>query len=439
MKKLLFFMLLILITLFFSCTDSDSVPVPETNTKPYADAGNIQRIINSGTLVTLNGKNSSDSDGDNLTYSWSMIDVPATSTSTLSSTTTYNPTFTPDLAGIYILELTVNDGSVDSFSDSVFITVDNTVPVADAGNDQNIYKLLIVTLDGSCSSVADNDDIIYSWSITSKPTNSNVTLSDPSMQNPTFKPDEYGTYIFQLIVNDKSIDSDSDTVAVTVVPPYENTLGMSFRLILPGTFTMGSPTEENETEHQVTLTSGFYMQTTEVTQKQWLDVMGGDNPSASCGIGDNYPVNNVSWNDIQNFLEAINALDDGIYRLPTEAEWEYAARAGSTTPYANDNTLDVMGWYSVNSGSTSHEVAQKTSNDWGLYDMHGNVWEWCSDWYGAYTGGETDPTGPLSGSYRVFRGGSWYCSAGDCRSAYRFLYFPGSRYGIMGFRLSRIP
>jgi formylglycine-generating enzyme required for sulfatase activity len=231
-----------------------------------------------------------------------------------------------------------------------------------------------------------------------------------------------------------------------------NSLGMTFRLIPAGTFVMGSPSDElgrvtDETQYTVTISESFYIQTTEVTQGQWKAVMG-NNPSVfdSCGL--NCPVEYVSWEDAQTFIATLNAMGEGSYTLPTEAQWEYAARAGSNKAFANggisdtttDLNLDVMGWYDSNSGSTPHAVAQKQPNAWGLYDMHGNVWEWCHDWYGSYPDiSVTDPGGPSLGSYRVERGGSWSSDAQYCRSAERHSTSPGSRYSGVGLRLSRTP
>ncbi len=231
---------------------------------------------------------------------------------------------------------------------------------------------------------------------------------------------------------------------------YTNFLGMTFNLIPAGTFMMGSPGNEpgrysNETQHQVTLTKSYYMQTTEVTQGQWKAVMG-SNPSLFSDCGDDCPVEYVSWNDIQAFITELNKLGQGTYRLPTEAEWEYAARVGSTTAFANgtitetgsgyDPNLDAMGWYTYNSDKKTHPVAQKKPNAWGLYDMHGNVWEWVQDWFGSYpTSAVTDPTGPSSGSDRVSRGGSWSNLARHCRSPARLSLHPAIRSYNYGFRL----
>lgn len=229
---------------------------------------------------------------------------------------------------------------------------------------------------------------------------------------------------------------------------YTNSIGQTFKLIQAGTFIMGSPDDEgwsDETQHQVTLTQSYYMQTTEVTQAQWEKMMG-TKPSDFSGCPD-CPVEEVSWNDVQDFIEKLNQKEGTVkYRLPTEAEWEYASRAGSTTAFANgditetgygyDPNLDAMGWYTYNSDNKTHEVAQKQPNAWGLYDMHGNVWERVQDWYGSYpSGAVTDPEGPSSGSDRVVRGGSWFSSAGYCRSAYRYVSSPVSDFNNLGFRL----
>ena len=220
---------------------------------------------------------------------------------------------------------------------------------------------------------------------------------------------------------------------------FTNSIGQTFVYIQPGTFMMGSPTDEpcresDETQHEVILTQGFYMQTTEVTQGQWQAVMG-SNPSYFQSCGADCPVEQVSWNGVQNFINQLNALDPGHnYCLPTEAQWEYAARAGSSTTFANGNiasckedpNMGIVGWYWYNSsvdyspnfyGLGPHTAAGKQPNTWGLYDMHGNVWEWCADWYGSYPAETvTDPTGPASAANRIFRGGSWGNNAKYCRS-----------------------
>ena len=185
---------------------------------------------------------------------------------------------------------------------------------------------------------------------------------------------------------------------------------------------------------RVLISKAFELQTREVTQAQWQAVMG-SNPSSF--KGPDLPVEKVSWDDAQAFIAKLNAKNDGYrYRLPTEAEWEYAARAGTTGPYAGD--LDAMAWYEQNSGRTTHPVGTKAANAWGLYDMHGNVWEWVQDWDGNYDASAvTDPVGPSSGSYRVLRGGSWRHESQYCRSADRNSSSPGYRGYFLGLRLLR--
>jgi formylglycine-generating enzyme required for sulfatase activity len=236
---------------------------------------------------------------------------------------------------------------------------------------------------------------------------------------------------------------------------------------------MGSPKDEpgrydNESLHQVTLTHGFLIQTMPVTQGQWQMIMG-SNPSFFKNGGENCPVENVSWDDAQEFIQKLKEKDGkNQYRLPTEAEWEYACRAGTTTALYNgpikilgtnnSPALDSIAWYGGNSGveyaggydssgwpekqynhtkAGTHPVGLKQPNAWGLYDMIGNVWELCSDWYGDYPSGSViDPVGPPTGSYRVIRGGSWDDNAGYCRSAVRAGAAPDYRSNGVGFRLA---
>ena len=210
-----------------------------------------------------------------------------------------------------------------------------------------------------------------------------------------------------------------------------------FRYIQPGRFTMGSPPDEagrrDEAQHQVTLTQGYWLAETPTTQAVWQAVMG-NNPSLFKGDPQR-PVEQVSWDDTQEFLRRLNARMPSLQaRLPTEAEWEYAARAGTTGARYGD--LDAIAWHRGNSNRTTHPVGRKRPNAWGLYDMIGNVWEWCGDWYGNYpSGAVTDPAGPGSGSGRGLRGGSWRDDAAVCRAAFRGWDGPGYRSFRLGFRL----
>jgi formylglycine-generating enzyme required for sulfatase activity len=225
-----------------------------------------------------------------------------------------------------------------------------------------------------------------------------------------------------------------------------NSLGMQFRLIPAGTFMRGSGIaedgdEDERPQHQVTLSQPFYLQTTPVTQGQWKRLMG-ENPSFFQECGEDCPVENVSWNDAQEFIKKLNQIEKtDQYRLPTEAQWEYACRAGSTQSYCfgdREAELGQYAWYAANSQKSPHPVGRLKPNAWGLYDMHGNVYEWCQDWYEEYpTGPVTDPKGPSAGKYRVLRGGSWDGEAGDVRSTYRHRLTPGYRYGHEGFRVAR--
>ncbi len=236
-----------------------------------------------------------------------------------------------------------------------------------------------------------------------------------------------------------------------------NSTGIEMIRIAPGTFKMGSPPSEQgrddyEQQHLVTLTRGFWLGKTEVTQRQWKAVMG-NNPSKLGG--DDYPVEMVTWYDCVNFCNALSELEgltpayettgdnvtwnqsaDG-YRLPTEAEWEYACRAGTTGPFAGD--LDEMAIYARNSGRKTFTVGTRKANAWGFHDMYGNVLEWCWDWF-AWDYGEKwvmDPTGPDEGLHRIERGGSWHLNPRGCRSASRGTDIPAAWGNSLGFRLAR--
>lgn len=210
-----------------------------------------------------------------------------------------------------------------------------------------------------------------------------------------------------------------------------------------GTFSMGATSEQGSDAysdekpvHSVTLSS-FYIGKTEVTQALWKAVMG-SNPSVF--KGDNLPVECVSWNDCQEFIRKLNALTGRNFRLPTEAEWEFACRGGNNSrgyKYSGSNYIDNVAWYVGNSGDKTHPVATKSPNELGIYDMNGNVWEWCSDWKGDYSSGaQTNPKGPYDGSVRVDRGGSWYNDAGFCRSSNRSSRYPTIRGIDLGLRLA---
>jgi formylglycine-generating enzyme required for sulfatase activity len=219
-------------------------------------------------------------------------------------------------------------------------------------------------------------------------------------------------------------------------------------LVPPGTFQMGCIMGSDlygcvswleQPVHQVTLTNAFYLGRYEVTQAQWVARMG-SNPSSFQGQPDSAsrPVERVSWNTIQGYLSAAG------FRLPTEAEWEYACRAGTQTPFYNgstdDTTVGTLAWYQSNSGFQTRAVGGKLANAFGFHDMLGNVWEWVNDWYGGYTAeAQTNPTGPVSASARVIRGGSWSAGANGVRSSNRYGGTPDNTNYDFGFRVARTP
>ena len=249
-----------------------------------------------------------------------------------------------------------------------------------------------------------------------------------------------------------------------------NSIGMKLKLIPAGAFTMGSPPEEesfddDECQHQVTLSKPYFMGVYEVTQAQYEIVMG-KNPSYFQGDevairhpetgrivkdadSSNHPVEQVSWEDAVAFCQILSSMPSEraagrVYRLPTEAQWEYACRAGTKSAYSfgdNYRSLGEHAWHEDNSGRKTHPVGQKKPNAWGLYDMHGNVWEWCSDGFGNYPrGASTDPgRRAVSGFYAVYRGGSWIGEAAGCRSAGRRRHYLSSRSNSLGFRVALAP
>ena len=218
--------------------------------------------------------------------------------------------------------------------------------------------------------------------------------------------------------------------------------GVQFQMVVVdgGTFKMGSETGDSDEKpiHEVKLNS-FSIGQTEVTQELWEAVMG-TNPSNWKGL--KLPVEKVSWNDCQTFITKLNSLTGQQFRLPTEAEWEYAARGGNQSKgytYSGSDNIEDVAWYTSNSGSKTHEVATKAPNELGIYDMSGNVWEWCQDWYSSSYYSSSlinNPTGPDSGSDRVLRGGCWNNNATNCRCAFRNSNSPGYANNDLGFRLA---
>ena len=235
-----------------------------------------------------------------------------------------------------------------------------------------------------------------------------------------------------------SVSSGSNEISI----PVKNGITIDMVKVEAGTFMMGAtsemqkPYDDEKPGHQVTLTNDYYMGKYEVTQALWQAVMG-SNPSKFKSR--NLPVEQVSWDDCQEFINKLNSITGRRFRLPTEAEWEYAARGGKKSKgyqYSGSSNISDVAWYTANSGSKTHPVGKKQANELGLYDMTGNVLEWCQDWYGSYvSSSQTNPTGAFSGFFRVFRGGSWYGNSGICRLSCRDSYNPDNRNFDLGLRL----
>ena len=246
----------------------------------------------------------------------------------------------------------------------------------------------------------------------------------------------------------ETASSFTDTLAVQPNVVYANGVltvdDVTYKMVKVegGTFTMGAtpemsePYDDEKPTHQVTLSS-YSIGETEVTQALWQAVMG-SNPSEF--KGENLPVEQVSWDDCQEFIRKLNTLTSQRFRLPTEAEWEFAARGGNRsnhTQYSGSSSLDEVAWYDGIRGGKTHPVKTKKANELGIYDMTGNVWEWCQDWFGDYSSSsQSNPEGPSSGSFRVFRGGSWINEPRICRSSSRDCGTPGGRDGRLGLRLA---
>jgi len=283
----------------------------------------------------------------------------------------------------------------------------------------------------------------YAWSIDSGSLPEGLELSAGGVISGTPSAAGNRTFTVRVTGSDGRSSTRSLSLQVTAPPPLGVGFGEEqFSLIPAGTFRMGSESVfgEERPVHTVTLTQSFYVQRTPVTQGQWREIMG-SNPSRFNACGDTCPVERVNWNDAQQFIQLLNQRYPGRnFRLLTEAEWEYAARAGTTGDFGGTGVLDDMGWYDGNSGARTHPVALKEPNAWGLFDMHGNVFEWVQDWFGPYTPeAKTNPTGPVTGDRRVTRGGSWADVPLLNRSAYRLSWLPNSRFGDQGFRLARTP
>lgn len=261
------------------------------------------------------------------------------------------------------------------------------------------------------------------------------TYQQPSYQQPTYSQTP------QSYVEDAGCGLNMKMVYVE---------GGSFRM--GATPEQGSDADSDESPVHTVRLDSYYMAECEVTQAQWEKIMGTTiyqqrdkegTQLSMCGVGDNNPMYYVSWEEAQAFCRKLSAMTGNTYLLPTEAQWEYAARGGNKSrnyKYSGSYAIDAVAWYDSNSGSATHWVKQKRANELGLYDMSGNVWEWCSDWYGSYSSSEqSNPTGAGSGQRRVLRGGSWGNDAGCCRVSNRIYYAPSNRGSGCGFRVVCLP
>ena len=269
----------------------------------------------------------------------------------------------------------------------------------------------------------------------SAPSNIQITLTKEAVaiqQNIVSQP----AVAQQPVVQTPIANSDNITI------PVKDGISIDMVRVEAGTFTMGATAEmkdpygNEKPTHRVTLTNDYYIGKYEVTQALWQTVMG-NNPSKF--KGDNLPVEQVNWKDCQKFLSKLNRITGKTFRLPTEAEWEYAARGGNKSrgyQYSGSNNLSDVAWYDDNSGNKTHAVGTKQANELGIYDMSGNVYEWCQDWYGKYnSSSQVNPTGANSGSFRVLRGGGWDGNDRCCRSLCRYIIEPDGRGDFLGLRL----
>jgi len=406
-----------------------------------------------------------------LSYQWYLNNSAITVTTPISGANSdfYAPSTA--LAGTNYFAVAVSNGiGTPATSNAVALTV-NAAPVAptiaiNGSSTPSVTEGQSITFTATATG---STPYTYLWQQNGTSVGSNASTFTLALPRLT----DSGSSITVTVTNAAG-SVTSSAVTLTVNPLLVN-LGGSMPLNLTpipaGTFTMGSPSSDpdhqaNETLHQVTISQNFYMGTYLVTQAQWVQVMG-SNPSFFQTTGGGSPTNDlqrpveqVSYTDITTaatgFLAELNqnaivspGIPSGyVFRLPTEAEWEYACRAGTTTRFYwgnysdADTTINSYAWYSSDDGNTTEPVGMLLPNDWGLYDMAGNVWEWCQDWYSATyytTTAQTDPAGPTSGSYRVLRGGSWYYYSDYCRSAYRVNFNPDSRNYSIGFRVVLAP
>ncbi|MGQ1910994.1 SUMF1/EgtB/PvdO family nonheme iron enzyme [Marinifilum sp. RC60d5] len=318
-----------------------------------------------------------------------------------------------------------------------------TVPILTLPTDKSTDVALDLSLIWEESTDADGDKITYTVYLGESDNLSENELIASDVNTLNYKPEglEYSkNYYWKVIAKDtKGASSSSSVFSFTTSANSSPSTDIEMITVQGGTFQMGFNYGDSDEQpiHTVTISS-FEIGKYEVTQAQWESVMG-SNPSYH--KGDNLPVERVSWNTIQTFISKLNEQTGLEYRLPTEAEWEFAARGGNSSndnSYAGSNTVEDVAWYDNNSDGKTHDIGTKQANELGIYDMSGNVYEWCSDWYYESYGSDavTNPTGPTSGSSRVSRGGGWHAAGGYCHVANRAPFDPSEKGNALGLRLA---
>ena len=429
----------------------------QVNSPPIAHTGPNQWVAEKA-LVTLDASNSTDPDNDIVSYAWVQTNGTQVVLSNPSGiTTTFLAPEVDESSEALTFKLTVTDskGLTSIATCIINVTRVNDPPIAEAGINKSVSAGAEVTLNGGDSYDPDDEIASYQWVQTGGPTVT-LTNADAAIAQFTAYVVVGSVLTFELTVTDAGGLQAMDTCVITVSnlsAPITDLLN-SLVPIPAGTFDMGSTDNEYGYAHYTTPVNAVTLQsfeigTYEVTQAQYASIMF-TNPSQFPGPGyENNPVNGVAWNEARVFCTRLSVLTGRTFTLPSEAQWEYACRAGTTTLYSfgdSDESLGNYAWYGINSNDTTHPVGSKLPNAWGLYDMLGNVWEWCLDsWHDSYTGAPNDGSAwepDIEGGYRMLRGGGWipYMSM-NFRSAYRLNFLPPNWVTDIniGFRVVAVP
>ena len=443
------------------------IVLPTVSNTQVSEVGVSKATLSS--TVTDNGKGKISDAG----FCYSLNSNPTTADNKVScgaATGTFGKTITGlnQNSTYHVRAYAINEAGIAYSADVTFTTMEVTEPTLSNVSVSNISNTS-VQLDAKVSSTGNGTltDAGFVYSTAHYPTLSDNKLSCGKTATLSSKATgltpETTYYVRAYATNEKGTSYSSEKefkTAKTEVNPYtsltiETNYGsttLDMATVKGGSFMMGAQSKSSSQDnydkaaydderpvHQVTV-SDFYMSKTLVTQYLWYVVMGSyPNISSNYGLGEDYPVYNVSYTQCQQFITKLNSITGRKFRMPTEAEWEYAARGGKNsekTTYSGGSTIGTVGWYSQNSSGKTHPVAQKQPNELNIYDMSGNLWEWCSDWYGNYSStSQTNPTGPTSGSSRAIRGGGYSDNASDCRVSVRSSANPSSAFNTVGLRL----